>query len=213
MARSRKGGRKKQDGPREANGRLQRGILDQGTDELRVRKLAVTGSDRLELTPLGILMGRGLITVEQFDAAAKFRALHLSVFRDAPRAPLPMMAKLPSDPSQWDEPIVRSAESDEDKRDRWHRIHDNLTLPQWELVQALVIHEEFSGVSVSLFTELVARNISGFAMLDPHERRASRETVMRVQAIRNTLDRLQPPARVRWTELSESQRNAMQAPL
>ncbi len=212
MSKSRKGGRAKQAGAREPNGRLQRNVADDGTPELRLRKIVATGDERLPLTPLGILYGRRLITVEQYEAAARFRALHLAVFVDAPKAPLPLMAKLPSNPGPWDaddaaERQARGAETWESKRDRYNEIRDRLSAEQLATVQVLVIHEE-TGTDTGLFCELVLRNITMAAMLDPKGVRAPGAMRRRVDEIRGAVDRLGGERKAAWSEMSESQQMA-----
>ncbi len=116
---------------REPNGQLLRypsGDLkprkDFGTDELGWRKGVVAGTESLEkvekhgyqepakkakqredadLTPLGILVARGLIMEHQYDAAVSFLFLHVQVFRDAPKLQQnAIFARAPSGPGKDD---------------------------------------------------------------------------------------------------------------
>ena len=171
MARSRKGGPQKKQGEREANGRLQRNVTDEGTPELRARKAIIARDASMEITPLGILAGRKLITIEQYQAAARFRALYLGVFRSkpiveadalptgignrflmaAPQSPLPLTAKLASGPGPWDADDAadrqeRAAESWESRRDRYNTIRNGLTLAQWDIVRGIVVHDDYGSV-------------------------------------------------------------------
>lgn len=113
MVRVRKGGRPRKDGQHEPNGRLLRypsGDLkpqtDLGTDELRWRKGIIGGTkslkqvqkhrfqardskaeqrDDTDISPLGILVARRLITERQHDTVTRFLFLHVQVYRDAPK--------------------------------------------------------------------------------------------------------------------------------
>ena len=76
--RARNGGRPKKEGVREPNGRPQRNVPDPGTDELKQKKLSLLRTDRLEITPLGILAGHHLITEAMSRSADQYRTLFFS---------------------------------------------------------------------------------------------------------------------------------------
>ena len=107
----RKGGFPKKEGPREPSGRLQR-TPDHGTPELNHRKLSLLRGKSLEITPLGILAGHGLITEAMYRSADQYRSLFFAGHpdNDRPVAPLPWIAKLPSATSDLDEPVKQTDE-------------------------------------------------------------------------------------------------------
>ncbi|MGI4808529.1 MAG: hypothetical protein ACRYF2_10530 [Janthinobacterium lividum] len=243
MVRVRKGGRPRQDGGREPNGRLLRypsgdlkPQLDEGTPELTARKAIIARDASMEITPLGILAGRRLITIEQYRAAARFRALYLGMFRSkpvvssdmlptgignrflmaAPQSPLPLMAKLPSGPGPWDADDAadrqdRAAKSWEARRDRYNAIHDGLTLDQWSIVRGIVVHDEFAAGDTAVFSNILSHNVTGPDMLYQSGTKAPAAVRRCIEAISNALDRLNGPQQRRWSGLSDAQRAAMMA--
>lgn len=231
MVRICKGGRPRLDGERELHGRLLRypsGDLrpreDFGMDELRWRKNIAAGNDTLkkvvkrgfaarnqkpgqrddtDLSPLGILLARKLISDRQHAVAMQFVALHGQVFTDAPKLQgNAMLSALPSAPSGLDVPRMPFDELEklEGRRDRYNRIKAGLSLPQMETVQSLVINRSITRTDVRVFLDIVTLNITGREMLCVTGSRAPIHVQRRVDAIRNALNRLRGPRRTAWAK-------------
>ncbi len=192
---SRKGGRPKKEGPREPNGKPQRNIHDTGTPELKARKVSLLRSDRLEISPLGILAGHGLITDAMYGAADRYRTMFYAGHPDSdrPTAPLPFLAKLTNDPSSLD--IPRREPSDElYVRGRFIEMREKLTNEQQEIVHTLAIYGEWPPIIERLAHEIISHRMrwddeSGLIQGAP----PSATLKKAVAAIRNALEAMLEP--------------------
>ena len=195
--RARAGGRPRKEGPRENSGRPQRNIPDPGTDELKQRKLALMRTDRLEITPLGILAGHHLITEEMYRSADQYRTLFFSGHpdKDRPVAPLPWIAKLPSAASDLDEPKKERAD-ELYLRGRFNHLRDKLTNDQQEIVHTLAIYAEWPTIIAKHAHEIVSHRLRWDDEVGlTHGQPPSVSLKKAVAAIRDALEALAEPKR------------------
>lgn len=193
---ARKGGRPKQEGAREKNGRLQRSIPDPGTDELKHRKISLLRTDRMEITPLGILAGHHLITEEMYRSADRYRTLFFSGHPDPDRpvAPLPYLAKLPSAASDLDAPNTKSPELY--LRKRFNDLRDKLTNDQQEIVHTLAVYGEWPANIEKQAHEIIGHRLRWDDELGlTHGQPPSLSLRKAIAAIRDALAALDDPKR------------------
>ena len=124
------------------------------TPELLARKREATGSERLEITPLGILAGRELVTPEQCDAARRFRICHDAVWAElgGPRTSSGTLSWVVSEASNDDaevaaQRLARGSRADMLDRafDTYNAYKEGLSALHWELLHWICCYGESSG--------------------------------------------------------------------
>jgi hypothetical protein len=206
-----KPGPKPQHGPREPGGRLDRNRADYGTQELRARKIITTGSECQELTPLGILAGRGLITEGMSRSASTFRALRFLAVSNGPQDTTGVLSRLsgsssPSVTNEQDEARALRATK------RYNSIRSSMTLAQWQTVRSLVMAEQWSRCDKQLAQAIKQQDLcrtKDGALTASRDKMILPEVRRRLDEIRNILLKLDSPTDRNWTEISDSQRNAI----
>ena len=125
-----------------------------GTPELIEKKRDATGSDQGEMTPLGILAGRGLVSEDQLDAARRFKFCHDVVWNEigGPRLGSGTLSWVASDMNDEDaERLARrqQAEPREARLDRNFRLYNGyrntMSAAYWELLHWAAVYSESSG--------------------------------------------------------------------
>ena len=113
-----------------------------------------TGSDTLEMTPLGVLTGRGLVSAEQVEGARRFRMCHNAVWGEigGPRLGSGTLSWVAAAPGVEDADIAASRlqrGSREEMLDRafdtYNAYKKTLSALHWELLHWLCVYGETSG--------------------------------------------------------------------
>jgi hypothetical protein len=153
-------------------------------------------TDRIEITPIGILAGHRQITEEMYRAADLYRTLFFSGHpdKDRPVAPLPYLAKLPSAPSDLDVPYVKS--DGLYLRKRFNDLRGRLTNDLQEIVHTLAIYAEWPPTIEKHAHEIVGHRLRWDDQLGlTHGAPPSVSLKKAVAAIRDALEALASPKR------------------
>ncbi len=125
-----------------------------GTPELLAKKREATGSEQGEMTPLGILAGRKLVTEEQCQAARRFRFCHDAVWNEigGPRLSSGTLSWVRSDTGSEDAELAarRLDRGPRDERlnrafETYNDYRNNLSAAYWELLHWVAVYSETSG--------------------------------------------------------------------